>query len=160
MRDMKTRVPVGIALFALTSLACAATSRVNSYARLIENLDRGETVKVVLKYKDMTLLVDGKEEPAPDAVGGMTIHNWERFAKGVVRNEKEYIAISETQLIAHPRYGHVWNYVRLRVYGDGSVEITARYLTPTDFKVVMDETFKSKISDGKDKFGVHLFATK
>lgn len=157
---MNMKQSVAFAMVALASFAAAGTTRLSSYSSLITNLDRGETVKVVLRYKDMTLLVDGKEEAAPDAVGGMTIHNWERFAKGVVRNEKEYIAISETQLIAHPRYGHVWNYVRLRIYEDGNVEITARYLTPTDFKVVMDETFKSKISDGKDKFGVHLFTAK
>jgi hypothetical protein len=77
----------------------------------------------------------------------------------VIRNPKAYVAFSETVLIAHPRHGHVYNYVRFRVYEDSVVEITARYLLPTDFKIVMDETFTGRISNGRDKEGVSFFVS-
>jgi hypothetical protein len=87
----------------------------------------------------------------------MAIGAWEQFAKGVVRNDKAYIAFSHTNLIAHPRYGHVHNYVRFRVYEDNSIEITARYLDAVTYKVVMDETFKGNVSKGKDTEGVSFY---
>ena len=136
-----------------------AQQRLKNYDELIRALTSGKAVRALAHYRKMTLIVDGKEEKeSVDAIGGVNIDAWEQFAKGVVRNDKAYVAFSHTNLIAHPRYGHVHNYVRFRVYEDGAVEITARYLDATSYKVVMDETFRGKISDGKDKEGVSFFA--
>lgn len=140
------------------SAAMAAPRRLNDFASLMRALNSGHTVNVVIDYGKTTLLIDGKEQPAPKAIGGMAFTPWEFFEKGVVRNDKAYVVSSETHLIAHPRYGYVNNYVRLRVYEDQSVEITARYLTVPANEVVMDETFRGKISNGKDKNGVSFFA--
>lgn len=137
-----------------------AQQRITNYADLFKSLKVGKSVRVVAEYKKMKLFSDGKEEESVDATGGVSIDAWEQFAKGVVRNEKAYIAFSHTNLIAHPRYGHVHNYVRFRVFEDNSVEITARYLDVTTYKIVMDETFKGKISGGKDVEGVSFFAVK
>jgi hypothetical protein len=87
----------------------------------------------------------------------MSIGTYEYFGRGVVRNPKAYIATSETHLIGHPRYGYVLNYVRMRIYEDNAVEIVARYLDPTSYRVVMDETFTGAISSGTDGHGIHLF---
>jgi len=135
-----------------------AAQRLRDYPSFERALRQGRSVRAVIEYKKAELTIDGKVETAPDATGGMTFHSWEHFAKGVVRNEKAYVAASETHLIAHPRHGHVYNYVRLRIYEDGQVEITARYLKPTTFEVVMDETFRARISNGRDKHAVSLFA--
>jgi hypothetical protein len=154
-----TRVAAALVLFSVAAVSHAA-DRLKNYPDLYKALTNGREVRVVLNYLKMDLIIDGKKEPkSVDAVGGMQIGSWERFAKGVVRNDQEYIATSATNLIAHPRYGHVYNYVRLRIYLDGTVEVTARYLTPTDYKVVMDETFKGSISNGKDENAVSFFAT-
>lgn len=144
-------------LLAMAPGASAASRPLESYASLVRALDEGASVRAVLHYAQMTLTVDGKEVPAPDAVGGMPLTEWERFAAGVVRNPKAYVAASETVLIAHPRYGHVLNYVRLRIYEDGAVEVTARYLMPTTYEVVMDETFRGRIAGRDKKGGVRLF---
>ncbi len=149
-------MPVLTAVCALVALS--APARLSSYADVKRHLMAGGDVRVVIEYKKTSLTVEGKEEPAPDAVGGMTLDAYETFAKGVVRNEKEYLATSHTALIGHPRHGHVYNYVRLRLYEDGSAELTARYLKPTTFEIVMDETFRGRLSDGKDGHGVHMFA--
>lgn len=134
--------------------------RLDSYAKLMDALRYGHVVRAVIQYAKCKLIIDGKEEKAPDATGGMEFKAWEQFAKGVVRNKLEYVSVSESVLIAHPSYGYVMNYVKLRLYEDNSVEIIARYLKPTNQEVVMDEKFMAKISNGKDSEAVALFAEK
>jgi hypothetical protein len=142
----------------LTASAIAAPKRLTTFDALMTQAKSGHTIAAVFDYAKMTLLVDGKEEKAPAAIGGMTFSNWEFFDIGVVRNKLAYVVSSETQTIAHPRYGHVLNYVRARIYSDNSVEITAQYLKPLTYEIVMDETFKGKISNGKDANGASFFA--
>ena len=50
------------------------------------------------------------------------------------------------------------NYVRVRVYEDGEVEVTARYLKGAGHEIVMDETFKGRFSDGDDENGASFFS--
>jgi hypothetical protein len=146
------------ALLVLSALSFAAPKRLTSYSDLVKALDSGRAVRLVAHYKKTKLIIDGKEEAAPDAVGGKTVDSWERFERGVIRNKLAYIAFSETVLIGHPRYGHVYNYVRTRVFEDGTVEMTARYLKTGTFEVVMDETFKGAINNGKNNEGIDLFS--
>lgn len=145
-------------LVALASLAVAAPQRLDTYQKLMAALEAGKEVRVVIHYAKTKLKVDGKDQPAPDAIGGMKVGEWEQFAKGVVRNPQAYVAFSETVLIAHPGYGTVLNYVRLRVMEDGTVQITARYYDPKTYEIKMDETFTGEISNGKDGKGVSFFA--
>jgi hypothetical protein len=55
----------------------------------------------------------------------------------------------------------LYDYVKLKVKTDNSVEITARYLKQrkfsSKFKVLMDETFKGKIDDGDNNGGIYFF---
>ena len=146
-----------VALTALSAMALAAPKRLTSYADLVKSLESGNTVKIVAEYAKTKLLIDGKEEPAPNATGGVAIDGWERFGKELSRDGREWHSTSHTVLIAHPRHGHVYNYVRFRFYADGSVEVTARYLKTDTMEVVMDEKFMGKISTGKDKEGIHLY---
>ena len=80
----------------------------------------------------------------------MKINSYEIFAKGTVKNEKEFLTFSETDLISHPRYGYVNNYIKVRVYDDGNAEIIARYLDPKTLEVKMDETFYTSIYNGEE----------
>jgi hypothetical protein len=131
--------------------------RADSYQALMVSLQNGQQIRLVMHYAQCILRVDGETVPAPDAIGGMEIRTWEHFARGVIRNERAFVSTSETALIAHPKYGHVFNYVRVRIYEDSMVEITARYLKTGSYDIVMDETFSGKLSNGKDKNGVHAF---
>jgi hypothetical protein len=45
----------------------------------------------------------------------------------------------------------------MRIYEDDNVEITARYLNPTTYLILMDETFYGKISAGDDGNAVCFF---
>lgn len=150
-------------LLLLACLVCLlqtahAAELLSDFGKLMNAFKSGREVRYVVEYKLCELFVDGKAVESVDAIGGATIEAWEYFAKGVVRNEKAYVATSHTVLISHPRHGHVYNYVRLRIYEDGAVEITARYLKTGTFEVVMDETFKGQLSNGKDKKAVRFFA--
>jgi hypothetical protein len=115
-------------------------------------------VRVVLHYKGMAL-VDGtgQPQPSPDAVGAMNLDTFEYFAAGAVGNKKGYLAASHTQLIRHPRHGHVLNYVKLSVYDSGEVRIVAQYLSPTTYEVKMDETFTTLIANGANKGAAAFF---
>lgn len=140
----------------LAGTALAAPKRLTSYADLVQALESGGSVRVVADYAKTKLIVDGKEEKAPAAVGGAALDTWERFEKGLL-GPRGWISTSHTVLISHPRYQHVYNYVKFRFYDDGTVDVTARYLTVDKFEIVMDEKFVGKISNGKDGEGIHLF---
>jgi hypothetical protein len=142
----------------LASTAAPAPERLTTFEAFLGALESGRTVRVVIHYARCRLVVDGKDEQAPDAVGGMDFRTFEYFAAGSVRNSKGFVSTSETVLISHPRYGHVQNYIKIRIYEDHAVEITARYLEPGTLKPVMDETFFTVIDDGRNGGGVALYA--
>lgn len=125
-----------------------APVKLHKYAELAKALREGETVRVVLDYKAMKMVIDGKPAEGPDASGGMVIDHWERFGKGVANNPLEYIACSQTVTISHPKYNYVYNYVKLRISSDGKVEVIARYVKPATFETTMDETFLGAIDSG------------
>ncbi|MBZ0184500.1 MAG: hypothetical protein K8F60_18725 [Melioribacteraceae bacterium] len=87
----------------------------------------------------------------------MGINTFEYFAKGTVRNEKAFLSTSETVLINHPFYGVVNNYVKLRIYEDNKIEITAQYIDPLTLEIKMDEKFVSEINNNQNDSGVMLF---
>jgi hypothetical protein len=148
---------LSLALLLLVSLTHAAPKRLANFEALMKAAKAGENLRLVIEYAKTEIEEEGKRVKAPDAIGGMSASTFEYFAPGVVRNRLAYVATSETHLIQHPRHGHVYNYVRLRLYADETVEITAQYLKPTTFEIVMNQTYYGRISNGKDAAGVHLF---
>lgn len=150
------RAVLALTLLTLPFLAQAG-KLLPTYQALVKSLDNGDAVRIVVDYGKCKLIIDGKEEPSVNAVGGQSMQAWERFSRGLIGNKEEYIACSETVLIAHPRYKYVQNYVRFRIYESGKVEITARYLKPDTLEILMDETFMGQISNGKDKNAVKFF---
>lgn len=150
------RRPVVVTLIALVLViagrADALPRQLKNAGEILSALKAGGLVRVVLHYKDMAL-VDEKGQPqvAPDAVGGMDFGTYEYFAAGAVGNKEGYVVASHTQLIRHPRYGYVLNYVKVSVYDGGAVKIVAQYLSPTSYEVKMDETFTTIVADGTNK---------
>lgn len=134
--------------------------QVINFNELLEALKEGRQVRVIIHYKNTRLISDNEEMESPDAIGGMELKTFEYFARMSVHNPKAMIVVSETVLIGHPRYGHVYNYVRIRFYEDNEVQITAKYLTVDDYKTVMDEKFYGVVNDGKNSAGVYLYKLK
>jgi len=120
-------------------------------------MKEGGIVKVVIHYGKCKLFVEEKEENPPEVIGGMEIKAFEYFGKGAIKNESAFISASETILISHSLYGYVYNYIKIRVYDDNSVEIIARYLDPKSFEVKMDETFYTKVNNDKNDGGAFFY---
>lgn len=152
-----------IFLFFFVSITVSAQTAIHSFDELMTALKAGKPVKAVIYYGKCKLFSDGVEEPeSPNAIGGMKLETYEYFDSSVFKNKvPSFVTSSQTVLINQSFYGYVYNYVKIKVRTDNSVEITARYLRPrkfsSKFKVVMDETFKGNINDGTNDGAVSLF---
>jgi hypothetical protein len=151
-------IAAAVVLGTATSLL-AEPVRLETAADVRAALLAGREVRVVLIYKSMSLVNEkGQPETSPDAIGGMSLDVFEYFAPGAVGNPEGYLAASHTQVIRHPRHGHVLNYVKLSLYDNGRVKIVAQYLSPTTYEVKMDETFTSRIATRDGAGAAHFFA--
>ena len=141
-----------------------AQTPIHNFEELMTAFKAGKSVKAVIYYAKCKLISDGVEEPeSPDAIGGMKLDTYEYFDSTVFKGRvPSFVTSSQTILIFHKSYGYVYNYVKIKIKKDNSVEITARYLKPrrftNKFKVVMDETFKGKMNDGQNDGAVVIFA--
>lgn len=140
-----------------------AQTPLTDFEQLMSALKSGKHANAVIHYGKCELYSDGvKADHSPDAIGGMRFDTYEYFDSSVFKGKvPSFVTTSETVLISHPRYGYVYNYVKIKIKKDNSVEITARYLKPkkfsSKFRVVMDETFKGKINDGTNQEAILLF---
>jgi hypothetical protein len=137
--------------------AFAQSKLLKDFDQLMFALRTGSDVRAVIYYSRCKLIVDSVETKAPDVIGGMSFTTFEYFAPNSVKNPRAFVTTSETLLISHPKLGHVYNYVKIKIYEDDTVEINAKYLNPASYQVVMDETFYGKISAGDDRNSVRLF---
>ena len=159
---MKKGIAFLLSLFISATLF--AQTQIRSFDQLMTALKEGKSVHAVIYYGKCKLFSDGKEQAeSPDAIGGMKFDTYEYFDSSVFKGKvPSFVTTSETILINHPRYGYVYNYVKIKVKTDNTIEITARYLKPrkfsSKFKVVMDETFKGKIIDDKGEGAIAFFA--
>lgn len=163
------RLTLILALLLFTASSYAATKQLKSYDELFSALKKGENVRAIMHYAKCELLPGEKEakaladsgkqpekEMGPEAIGGMNVFPFEQFAVGAAYNKKAYISFSENVLVGM-RSTYVQNYVKVRVYDDNVVEITARYLDPKDLAVKMDEKFIGTINDGKNEGGIYFY---
>lgn len=137
----------------------AEPKQLTNFIQIFDALKSGYRVNAVIHYKDCLLVSEGDTLKAPDAVGGMDIMPYEYFAAGVIGKNIAFISTSETVMIFLKGFGgYLNNYVKLRIYEDNKVEITARYLTIDKQEVKMDETFYGEINDGTNGKAVYFYA--
>lgn len=143
-------------------LACAPgfaepDGLLRSFDELMRTLNEGGEVRLVIDYGDCEMIVAGKPEKAPRATGGMLVDVFEYFDKNAVNNPKAFVVFSKTAIINHPRRGVVYNYAKIKIFGDNSVEINVQYLKPVTYKVIMDELFRTTIFDGTNTGAIRLY---
>ena len=148
-----------LVLLALVAGLSARPAQLKNFVELLNALQHGEEVSMVAHYGRATLMLDGQEGgPSPDATGGMKLDTWEYFAPMIMGNPMGFISFGECKLIENPLgEGYVYNYVRVRVMDNGTVEVTARYLNATTFEAQMDETYVGKMSIGGNDQSPYLF---
>ena len=134
--------------------------QLNNIEELMSTLNSGKQVRMVIYYSKCQLISDNEiEDKVPAAVGGMTINVYEYFEKGAVRNDQAFVVFSESKLIRYPKgEGYVYNYVKVKITDDNKVKVTAEYLSPINFSVMMTENFFTDINDGKNDGGVILYS--
>ncbi len=132
--------------------------QLTNFVQILEALKSGYRVNAVIHYKDCMLVSEGDTLKAPDAIGGMDVMPYEYFAAGVIGKNIAFISSSETVMIYLKGFGgYLYNYVKLRIYEDNKVEITARYLTIDKQEAKMDEMFYGEINDGSNGKAVYFF---
>lgn len=126
---------------------------------LMQSLNSGEHVRIVIQYGLCQWApTENKQSPTPKAVTGMDIDTYEYFPAGVVHNKSAFVVFSNSKLIHNPRgRGFVLNYGKVRINDDNTVEITAKYLQPKNYKELMSEVFVGKLNDGTNNEGINLF---
>lgn len=147
-----------ILLFLTYSALFSQDNQIKNFDSLMEALNKGKDVKAIIHYAKCKLVIDSVETEAPDAIGGMLLNTFEYFAKMSINNPNAFVTSSETVLITHRKRGFVYNYVKIKIFDNNKVEITAKYLLPNTLEVVMDETFYTEINDGINNQGVFLYA--
>ena len=132
--------------------------QLTNFVQILEALKSGYRVNAVIHYKDCMLVSEGDTLKAPDAIGGMDVMPYEYFAAGVIGKNIAFISSSETVMIYLKGFGgYLYNYVKLRIYEDNKVEITARYLTIDKQEAKMDEMFYGEINDGSNGKAVYFY---
>jgi hypothetical protein len=155
---MSIKVTITLCLLFLLKAGTAQTTLIPDFGGLMEALNSGEEVRVVIQYNQCHWQDSFDLSPIPNASAGLLIDTWEYFAKGAVRNKNAFVVFSSSKLIQNPTgKGFVYNYGKVRINEDNTVEITSKYIHPKTFKVLMDEVFAGKLHDGKNDEGISLF---
>lgn len=156
---MRNLYKLSVLFFIVISSVNAEPKQLTNFIQIFEALKAGYNVNAVIHYKDCILISEGDTLKAPDAVGGMNIMPYEYFSAGLMGNSRAFISASETVMVYLKGFGgYLYNYVKLRIYDDNTVEVTARYLTIDKQEVKMDETFLGQINDGSNGKAVYFFA--
>ncbi len=141
------------------TLLAAKTEQLNNFEELMNALKSGEQVRMVVYYGQCELISGNEvQDSSPDAIGGMNIDVFEYFAPLSIGNPQAFVVFSETKLINHR--GFIYNYGKVKVSADDNVKITAQYVQPDNFEIVMDENFFSVINDGKNEGAVYFYRQK
>lgn len=123
-------------------------NKANTYKEVRNALSIGNKLRAVVHYDKMNLYVDGVKVKSPNVTTGLGIENYEHFERESVGNDLAYIATSNTQLISHPKFGVLYNYGKIRIFEDETIEIEMKYLDPVTYKVITQELFNSTLSSG------------
>jgi hypothetical protein len=155
----KTFLIFSILALSVTAALAQESNQVKGFNTLMDALNAGKNVNVVIHYEKCDLYMDGKkQEKSMDAIGGMPLDVYEYFAPNTIRNEHAFVSSSQSKLIQNPiGEGYVYNYVKIRLYDNNKAEIIARYLDAQTYEEVMSEKFKGIINDGTNNAGVYLF---
>lgn len=147
-------------LFVFVSLMTYSQDmQLKSFDELMSALNSGKHVRVIMHYSKCKLIINKEEQAAsPDAILGMNIDTYEYFAAGIMANKNAFLVFSDSKLIKNPiGSGYVYNYGKVKISADNSVQILAQYLNPKNYNVLMDEMFIGEINNRDNDGGIFLF---
>ena len=134
------------------------TTRIIDFGHLLNDLNNGEKIRIAIDYGKCNWHDTTIQKRTPEAVTGMAIDTYEYFAPGAIHNPKAFVVFSTTKLIQNPRgKGYVYNYGKVRIFSDNTVQITATYIHPRTYKERMNQVFTGIINNGTNGEGIHLY---
>jgi len=156
---MNMRIIILLCLLFIGRSGWSQPTRITSFDNLMKSLNAGERVRVVIHYGGCKWSAEQMDQsPVPDAIAGMDIDTYEFFAPGAAHNKNAFVVFANAKLIQNPiGKGFVYNYGKVRINADNSVTVTAKYIHPRSYKVLMDESFVGKLNDGVNNEAIELF---
>ena|SRR5258706_12912773 len=146
--------------FSFAPFSHAETIQLKSFTEILDALNKGEKVNVVIHYADCKLTADGKDAKSPDEIGGMAMLPFEYYAAGVIA-KRGFISSSVTVRVYLAGFnGFVDSYMKVRVYDDNTVEITNKFVTTDKLEVQSDKLYTGEINDGTSGKGVYFYIEK
>lgn len=143
----------------VSSTTYAAPTVLSGYNALLSTLQQGSEVRAIINF-DGCFAKDGtRAQLPPNMVGGMNFSTFNHYPVQIDPEHKKYaVAASITQMIEHPSFGFVANYVRLRVFADNTVELHSAYYDPTNYQQKRAANYTCKIGEKMEDSGVVLIA--
>ena len=124
--------------------------KTNKFDEIKKSLISGNKLTMVIHYDKMNLAVNGSSVTASKTVSGFDIDSF--FFDNSTLSGQKYITISHTQLINHQSFGISNSHLKATFYSDNTIEIKITYLSLDNFKILLEETYKSKLSAGAVHF--------
>ncbi len=131
--------------------------QLNNFIQILDALNSGYKVNAVIYFKDCRVVVDSVESKSQDKIKGIELTPYDYYAPGLI-GKREFISVSQnTMIYLGGGGGYFYNYVKIRIYDDNTVEITNRYLTIDKLEVQMNEMSYGEINDGSNGKGVYFY---
>lgn len=141
-------------ILAFSQIANANSSRlITSYSDLVNSVSQGDTVRAIMHVDKCSF---GKG--SSDAIAGINFTNFNKYPILAGNELKNVVATSIMQVVEHPKYGPVYDYVRLRVFENNTAELLSEFIDPVTYKVLdTPKVGTCTISNGHDQNGLMLY---
>ncbi len=137
------------------SVFAAPHKAILSYADLLNALSIGNEVRAIINLNNCTSSSTGGNTNA--GMSGLNFTQFNQYEILVGQEKRSGVATSITMLVESSRFGHVYNYVRLRVFPDNSAVLTSQFLDPKTFALLSNTTFTCPLTVAGNQGGVNLY---
>ncbi|MEO8512616.1 MAG: hypothetical protein ABI543_03580 [Ignavibacteria bacterium] len=145
-------------LFLLIAQIHAEPKQLNNFIQILDALNSGYKVNAVIHFKDCRVVTDSVESKSQDKIKGIELIPYDYYSAGLI-GKKAFISVSQNVMVfLGGGGGYFYNYMKIRIYDDNTVEITNRYLTIDKLEVQMNEMSYGEINDGTNGKAVYFFS--
>jgi hypothetical protein len=138
------------------SVFAANHKLITNYSDLLIALSQGDEVRAIIAVNKCTPASDNSKD-FNDTYGSLNFTNFNKYQLQVNGQSKDVIATSINMLVKNDQLGSVYNYVRLRVFQDGSAELFSQFLNPVTYAQLQSGSFNCHLSNGQDQNAVALY---
>ncbi len=145
-------------LFLIITGIHSEPKQLNNFIQILDALNAGYNVNAVIHFKDCKVIVDSVESKSQDKIKGIELTPYDYYAPGLI-GKRAFISVSQNVMVfLGGGGGYFYNYMKIRIYEDNTVEITNRYLTTDKLEVQMNEMSYGEINNGSNDKAIYFFA--